>query len=152
MADWMVSEHFSFYELTTTEMRRYVENNRILGVHFIEQLSALCARLLEPLRDHFQRPVIIHSAYRCPALNSAIGGAPASQHTKGEAADLHVSGVCLDDVFAWYRVSGLAFGQVILEMGTWVHVSLGSPWRPAEKCGQVMKYDGHTYTLLETIR
>ena len=30
----------------------------------------------------------IEAGYRCPELNAAVGGVPASQHIKGEAADI----------------------------------------------------------------
>lgn len=47
---------------------------------------------LETIREHGGIPMTITSGYRCPAHNAAVGGAPDSAHTRGEAADFWVSG------------------------------------------------------------
>lgn len=58
--------------------------------------------LLEGVRTHFGgKPVTITSGYRCPTHNAAVGGAPQSQHLRGTAADIVVSGVTPDKVFDW---------------------------------------------------
>jgi len=51
-------------------------------------IRLLVFNLLQPLRDKIQRPLVLNSGYRCPALNKAVGGAKDSQHLKGEAADI----------------------------------------------------------------
>lgn len=45
---------------------------------------------LEAIREHFGRPITITSGCRCPEYNEKIGGAPASQHVQGRAADIQV--------------------------------------------------------------
>lgn len=49
--------------------------------------------VLQKIRDHFARPVIITSAYRNDAYNKKVGGAVYSQHKYGMAADIYISGV-----------------------------------------------------------
>lgn len=49
--------------------------------------------ILQKIRNHFGKPVIINSAYRSPAYNKKIGGVSNSQHSKGTAADIVVKGV-----------------------------------------------------------
>ncbi len=44
--------------------------------------------LLEHIRGITGRPLIVVSGYRCPEHNQAVGGARASQHLLGRAADL----------------------------------------------------------------
>lgn len=47
---------------------------------------------LEAFRAAVGAPVIVNSGYRCPAHNAAVGGAKASQHVLGRAADVRVKG------------------------------------------------------------
>ena len=134
-----LSPHFTFEELTLTTHRGLLEQNQDEARGRMDALRSLCSTLLEPLRAHFAAPVIVHSGFRCAALNAAIGGSPSSQHMLGEAADLHVNGVAHEDVWEWiWRESGLPFGQCLLEghvrgVPSWVHLSLGEPWRPTRK-------------------
>ena len=46
--------------------------------------------VLERLREHLGKPVVITSAYRCPEHNREIGGVPNSAHTRGYAVDIKV--------------------------------------------------------------
>ena len=50
-------------------------------------------KLLQKIREHFGKPVTLNSAYRSLAYNKKIGGVSNSQHTKGTAADIVVSGI-----------------------------------------------------------
>jgi len=47
---------------------------------------------LQALRDKVGKAVVVCSAYRTPEYNTKCGGAPASQHLLGKAADVKVSG------------------------------------------------------------
>ena len=117
----------------------------------LRALTVLCATLLEPVRNQFG-PVIIHSGFRSAAVNAKIGGSKSSQHMRGEAADFHCPGATLEHVMRWIVVeSGLHYGQVILEghtagEPTWIHLSLGSPWRLGSACMQALVYDGKSYS------
>lgn len=46
------------------------------------------ARVFEALRAVVGEPLAVLSAYRTPAHNAAVGGAPKSQHVEGRAVDL----------------------------------------------------------------
>ena len=55
-------------------------------------------KLLQNIRNHFNKPVTINSAYRNPTYNKRVGGVSNSQHTKGTAADIVVSGATPKEV------------------------------------------------------
>src|SRR5687768_1870674 len=95
-----ITEHFTWAEAVVTEHRGLAESNRLsLEANTTAQAAvrALCSTLLEPTRNHFRQPVFVHSLYRSPTLNTAIGGSSSSQHMRGEAADFHVAGVGLTE-------------------------------------------------------
>lgn len=147
-----LSPHFTFEELTRTGQTALQEANRREAQACLPALTALCTTLLEPVRARFG-PVSIHSGFRGPAVNTAIGGSKTSQHMSGQAADFHCPGATLDQVMRWLCLeSKLPFGQVILEgrspdkPPTWIHLSLGAPWRAANLCGQKLVFNGLKYS------
>ena len=51
------------------------------------------AKNLQVLRDAIGKPITINSGYRSPKYNAKIGGVKNSQHLRGTAADIRVSGM-----------------------------------------------------------
>jgi hypothetical protein len=89
-------------------------------------LTALIDQVLDPARAKLNRPVMVNSGYRCPKHNQAVGGAPNSQHCKGEAADI----CCTDNMeLARLIVANGNYDQLILYVQPWslkprfIHVS-----------------------------
>ena len=64
-------------------------------------ISLALVNLLQKIRDHFDKAVIINSAYRTESHNKAIGGATYSQHKYGLAADIHINGVTPKEIAAY---------------------------------------------------
>ena len=64
-------------------------------------ISLALVNLLQKIRDHFGKAVIINSAYRTEAHNKSIGGATYSQHKYGLAADIHINGVTPKEIAAY---------------------------------------------------
>ena len=57
--------------------------------------------VLQCIREHFAKPVVITSADRTAAHNAAVGGAKSIQHLLGRAAEIRVQGVSVEDVAAY---------------------------------------------------
>lgn len=141
MKDLRLTEHFTLreFEKSATATRLGIDNT--VPSQFIPRLEQLCKVILEPLREFARQPIIIGSGYRCPVLNLKVGGAYASQHTMGEAADIHIP---LNDYSDWddnkrhtnmdlakkwfeWIITHTDFDQAIMETANgrdyWIHVS-----------------------------
>ena len=89
-----------------------------------ENLRALVDEVLDPLREAYGRPIRVNSGYRCPRLNTLVGGTPNSQHMRGEAADIQpVVGNEADlPELARILIENGKFDQLII-YPTFIHVS-----------------------------
>ena len=85
-----LSQHFTLGELCKTSVKTK-DGNIPSHVH-IENMKRLC-RWLERLRQRYNQPIIINSAYRSPQVNKAVGGAATSNHLTGCAADIRCKGI-----------------------------------------------------------
>ena len=119
-----LSAHFTLDEMTVSQeaARRGIDNTPPPAI--IEALRKT-AQGLEAARVRLGgAPIVVSSGYRCPALNTAIGGSKTSQHMTGQAVDI----ICPRfggpaEVAAALRDSGIEYDQLILEYGRWVHLS-----------------------------
>jgi uncharacterized protein YcbK (DUF882 family) len=118
-----ISKNFTLEELTVSqEAARSGLPNKPTDEH-IKNLTALCANILQPLRERVRKPIIVTSGYRSPTINRRIGGAQSSQHTKGQAADFIIPGMEVAEIVLLINRIGLPYDQLIDEFGKWVHVS-----------------------------
>ena len=62
---------------------------------------------LQRIRNHFNKPIIINSAYRNPAHNKKVGGASTSYHVKGRAFDIVVKDVSPNEVAKYAQSIGI---------------------------------------------
>lgn len=122
-----MGKYFSIAELTKSETanRRKIDNKPTKEVE--NCLNQLIDNILDPLRKAYGQPIIVSSGYRCPELNKAVGGARTSQHTFGQAADIHTKSNSKESnkqLFELIKQLKLPFDQLINEYNySWVHVS-----------------------------
>ena len=119
-------------ELTKSQVaeRKGINNNP--NPAQIENLKALAVNILQPVRSHYDKPLIISSGFRCAQLCVEIGSKITSQHVADEgaaAADFEIPGVDNRELATWIR-SELEFDQLILEFyrdneptSGWIHCS-----------------------------
>lgn len=128
-----LSKNFTLEELSRTDLRDMLDKNRELAntPAVKASLTRVANELLEPIRALFKKAINIHSGFRYPELNKAIGGSDNSQHKLGEAADFLIDGYETDEkiVAAILKIAkelpDLKFGQMLSEHGC-IHISLGT--------------------------
>ena len=124
-----LSPHFKLVEFTrsATAQARHIDNTP--NEEQIKNLKFLCDNVLEPLREQFG-PIIIGSGFRCPALNTAVGGVKNSQHKSGEACDIHLPSIEVGKKYFEFLKKLPNFDQLIWERDNprsnhyWIHVSI----------------------------
>ena len=146
----MISKHISYKEAvhSNTAIRRGIDNTPTDDQLYFMEIVA--EEVFEPLREWVGGPIKINSFYRCPELNTAIGGSATSQHCKGQAMDI-------DDTFGKatnaemynFIKEHLDFDQMIWEFGdddnpAWVHVSYVSPEKNRNRCLKAYKENSKT--------
>ena len=150
-----LSEHFELAEFTrsSTAKRAGISNSPTEG--HIANIKLLCEKILEPIRSHFNRPILISSGYRSAALNAVTPGASStSQHSSGEAVDIDMDETTTTNsqIFNYIK-DNLEFDQLIWEFGTstnpnWVHVSYESNGRQRKQILRAVKQSGKTSYVL----
>lgn len=129
MTDIQITKNFTLSQLlhSDTATRNHITEQFNPPQDVIDNLKHLTINILQPLRDILGEDFFITCAYRCEAVNRAVGGAANSQHLLGQASDNVYSGGNL--ILAKTIVKALLpFDQLILEGGTfekpnWIHVS-----------------------------
>lgn len=125
-------KYFTIAELTksATAKAKHIDNTPSEAVE--AHLTELVDELLDPLREAWGSGIKITSGYRCKALNTAIGGAKASAHMSGYAADTKPSNGKMAEyqrfVRAWLKDK--KYDQYIVEypdrlgVASWIHIGL----------------------------
>lgn len=111
---------------TATSLK--IDNTPSLKV--VSNLQYLCEHCLEPLREHFNTPVVIGSGYRCPKLNAAVKGVSNSNHLYGYAADIHIPDNDTGKRWFLWMMDNLQYDELITEREYadsptfWIHISI----------------------------
>ena len=124
-----LTKNFTLAEMVKSDTALRHDMDNTPGEVEIENLKQLAEKVLQPVRDAYQKGVKVNSGYRHPEVNAKVGGSKTSDHCKGQAADIEIPGVANADLAKWIT-ENLDFTQVILEFYTpgvpdsgWVHVS-----------------------------
>ena len=113
-----LTEHFTLEEMLRSDTASKKNRENRISAEEVNNLQRLCQKVLEPLRQHFGKPIKINSGFRCKALNETVGGAKNSYHTKGRAVDIPF----VPGYYAFLR-DNVKTTELINE-GSWLHVAL----------------------------
>lgn len=156
-----LSKRFGLAELTASSTAKANGYDNMPTLEALDELKKTAA-FIEGYMDAFEAEMsghtvqfVLNSSYRCPAVNTLVGGSKTSQHMKGQAMDIDViidKRVGNAEFFNFVKKRGHGdFGQLIWEFGTskqpsWVHISIPS----GNKKNQVLyatKVEGKTKYL-----
>ena len=122
----MISKHIALQEAieSQTALRLGIKNtpNEVE----LEAMKYVAENLFEPIREWYDKPIIVSSFYRCRELNKAVKGSLTSGHVLGNSIDISAGSKAENKkIFDFIKLSGLDFDQVINEYNyTWIHISL----------------------------
>lgn len=119
-----LSAHFHLSEFVRSDTADSLGLRNVPPPEASRRLAMLCHRVLEPLRARILAPIHVSSGYRSPAVNGAVGGAPSSQHMRGEAADIWTGVMSAAELKEHIIKYVPEWDQLYLhEVGQFVHVS-----------------------------
>ena len=146
----MISKHISYKEGTYSNTATRLGIDNTPNDDQLTNMELVAEKVFEPLRNWVGGPIKINSFFRCPKLNTAIGGSHKSQHCKGQAMDIDdVFGRCTNAEMYNFIKDNLDFDQMIWEFGDddnpdWVHVSYVSDKDNRNRCLRAYKHNGKT--------
>ena len=120
----MLTKNFDLSEFidSQTAARQRIDNTPPVEVF---KALTITAQGMEQVRAYLgNKPILISSGYRSPALNAAVRGSQGSQHLLGQAVDFTCPGFGTPaQVMAALVESDIQFDQCLLEFGRWIHIS-----------------------------
>lgn len=119
-----LTDNFELEELVVSVTAKQLGIDNTPPAPVAANLQRLAQLVLQPLREHVGRPVVVKSGYRSEHLNRVVGGVQGSDHITGCAADIVVPGMKARDVCMTIIAMRLGYKQVILEGHAWTHVSV----------------------------
>ena len=150
----MISKHISYKEGTYSNTATRLGIDNTPNDDQLTNMELVAEKIFEPLRSYVGGPIKINSFFRCPKLNTAIGGSHKSQHCKGQAMDIDdVFGRCTNAEMYHFIKDNLDFDQMIWEFGDddnpdWVHVSYVSEEENRNRCLKAYRKDGKTQYMV----
>lgn len=79
--------YFTIKEMTKSQTADLYHIDNIPTKEVAENLKKIMY-ILDIVRGHIGKPILVNSGYRCKKLNEIVGGVQNSMHTKGLAADI----------------------------------------------------------------
>ena len=121
-----ISKHITLQEATESQTALRLGIKNIPNEEELEAMKYVAKNLFEPIREWYDKPIMVSSFYRCRELNKSVKGSLTSGHMLGNSIDITAGKKAENKkIFDFIKLSGLDFDQLINEYNyTWLHISL----------------------------
>ena len=117
--------YFTIKEMTKSKTAELYHIDNTPTKEAIENLKKVMY-ILDIVRAHIGKPILVNSGYRCKRLNEMIGGVQKSMHTKGLAADFRTGKVeDIDRMFEFLKENHKEFKIIeLINYKTFIHMGI----------------------------
>lgn len=148
---YKINDYFTYEEFYNSATAKKYRIDNTPDEASRNNIRDLANNVLLPLRKAYGRPIIVTSGYRCPKLNTKVGGAISSLHMNGLAADItdkdkKQNGKLFNTILSLAKQGKIEFRTLIWEKGDsknpqWVHIDINGAGHTKRK-NYVIPYKG----------
>ena len=142
-----LSKNFNLDEFIKSDTAKKLNITNRPTSEQIETMKYICENLLEPLREHFNKPIIVTSGFRSKLLNEAVNGSKRSHHrylSQYGAVDFIIKDITTDQTIRAIKEMNLEYEQCIDEFERWIHIALR---RPRKEMLKAIRKNEKTYYI-----
>lgn len=149
-----ISRYLSYEEVKKSYTATKMGIDNIPSQYQLKNIIDWARGIFDPIRSYLGAPLGCHTIYRCPELNTAIGGSETSQHMANNGAagdiDADIYGNASNEIIFNYIIRHLDYDQIIaegLQNGKieWVHCSFVSPEKNRKQALLMYVENGKTH-------
>lgn len=131
-----ITKNISLNELLASNTAKKHNIDNTPNQTILQNLIDASVNLYQPVREILGVAMIISSGYRCPALNTKVGGSATSAHMSGFAIDFTAPKfgtpkIIVPHIVKVLKQKGIGFDQAIIEYPnsprSWVHLGYKHP-------------------------
>lgn len=147
-----LSENFNLEEFlkSSTATAKKIDNTP-KEQYVYDNINNLVKTIMQPIRNEWGEAINVSSGYRCPKLNTAVGGSKTSQHMTGSACDFSAkdksrNGELFKMIEKLIDSKKITCRQLIWEYGNkknprWIHISVNDDQHAERKNQKLFYYD-----------
>lgn len=117
--------YFTIKEMTKSQTAKLYHIDNTPTEKVIENLKKVMY-ILDMVRVHMGKPILVNSGYRCKKLNDMVGGVQESMHTRGLAADFRTGKIeDIDNMFEFLKENRKEFKIIeLINYRTFIHMGI----------------------------
>ena len=117
--------YFNIKEMTESQTAKLYHIDNTPSKEVVENLKKVMY-ILDIVRVHIGKPILVNSGYRCKRLNDIVGGVQNSMHTKGLAADIRTrEKEDIDTMFKFLKRNQKEFKIIeLIKYTTFIHIGV----------------------------